>query len=373
MQIIFDARVIQDHFPGIARYAYNLLLALPDCLRPDEKLIALRDRQTPNTRFDWWQLTERGITLLDYSTPVFGPANLLRRPGLPLPASKDDLFHFPYYVRPYRAGRPSVTTIHDVISIVYPQLTPSVQARIGFRLLNALAIRASRRIITVSHSAAADLAHYFPFSKGKVTVIPEAAGPLFQPQPFDTIQATRAHYQLPEHFTLYLASNKPHKNLVRLVEAWNLVIRDWRLEIVIAGHQDPRYPQAQARAKELGIANHVHFIGAVPERDLPGLYSACDLFVYPSLYEGFGLTPLEAMACGAPVACSNASSLPEVSGDAAISFDPQDPRQIADACLRILTNPGLQADLRQRSLRQAAQFTWDRAARQTVDVYRSIV
>ncbi|HEY3290429.1 MAG TPA: glycosyltransferase family 1 protein, partial [Anaerolineae bacterium] len=201
-----------------------------------------------------------------------------------------------------------------------------------------------------------------------------------------------ARYHLPQHFVFSFGSNKPHKNLVRLVEAWSLVQRDLRLDIgdsaprrlqsrisnpdppllVIAGHQDSRYGDAQARATELGIADSVTFIDAVRDEDLPALYSACDLFVFPSLYEGFGLPPLEAMACGAPVTCSNTSSMPEVVGDAALLFDPSRPQEIAQAIGRILKEPALQADLRARSLQRAAQFSWRQCARTTLEVYRSV-
>ena len=143
--------------------------------------------------------------------------------------------------------------------------------------------------------------------------------------------------------------------------------------LVIAGHQDPRYPGAQQRAKALGIERHIKFIGAVSDDDAAALYSACDLFVFPSLYEGFGLTPLEAMACGAPVACSNTSSLPEVVGDAATLFDSMKPDEIAAACLRILRDDDLRSQMRERSLAQATRFSWREAARHTIALYREVV
>ena len=210
----------------------------------------------------------------------------------------------------------------------------------------------------LSHSAETDLPCYFPASRQKIVVIPAAPDHIFTPQSSQRVAATRAKYSLPDSFTLCLASNKPHKNIVRLVEAWKLVVQDWGLAVhgphmpsssstkervdqstaldspsqvgiktpylVIAGHQDPRYPEARRRAAELDLGPVVRFLGDVPNEDLPALYTACDLFVFPSLYEGFGLPPLEAMACGAPVACSNASSLPEVIGNAAIQVDPLD-------------------------------------------------
>ncbi|HEY3341996.1 MAG TPA: glycosyltransferase, partial [Anaerolineae bacterium] len=226
MQIIFDARAIQDHFPGIGRYAYNLLSALPAQMATDDQLLAWRDARASNTRFDWWPLTERGVKLIDYPTSVFGAANLLRQPH-----TTGDLLHFPYYMRPLRTSLPTVTTIHDVFTMVYPQLAPSAQSRVAIRLFHALAIRSSSRIITVSRSAAADLARYFPASRGKTVTIPEAPESIFTPQHASQVEAVRAKYQLPPHFALFVASNKPHKNLVRLVEAWQITTRDLRLGI----------------------------------------------------------------------------------------------------------------------------------------------
>jgi alpha-1,3-rhamnosyl/mannosyltransferase len=396
MRILFDARVIQDHFPGIGRYAYNLLQALPSQLGPADRLLAWRDTQTRNTRFDWQPLSGRGIQFVDRPVPFFSPQDLL---GLPPVGA--DVFHYPYYMRPLRGGRRSITTIHDVIALLYPQGVPSAQARISIRLFNALAIRASNCVITVSHQAAEDLARFFPSSRGKTVIIHEAPDPIFTPQSSQQVGAVRARYKLPPSFALFLASNKPHKNLVRLIEAWGMVIRDWRLEIgdlnaaplsasdertaqslipnlqspvlVIAGHQDPRYTEARQQVNALGLSDRVLFIGEVPNEDLPSLYSACDLFIFPSLYEGFGLPPLEAMASGAPVACSNASSLPEVVGNAAVLFDPSRPEDIAAACRRVLSDHALQADLRARGRAQAARFTWEEAGRKTVEVYHSVL
>ena len=372
MKIIFDARVIQDHFPGIGRYAYNLLRALPGVLPPSEQLIALYDPEAKNTQYDFDQLSQIGVTLSPWPMPVFSSHNAIAT--LPV---KGDLVHFPYYLRPLRTGHArAVTTIHDTITLVYPQLTPALKTRLLIRLMNGLAILASRRIITDSHSAAADLIHHFPFSRGKLDVIPAAADPVFAPQSEALQNTTREKYKLPIQFALYLASNKPHKNLVRLIEAWQRVTQAQQADgtemtpLVIAGRQDPRYPNAQNRVRELRLSNLVHFVGAVSDEDAAALYSTCQLFVFPSLYEGFGLTPLEAMACGAPVACSNTSSLPEVIGDAALSFDPTDPDAIAQASLQILRNDTLRQDLRQRSLSQAARFTWAEAARRTIEVYR---
>jgi alpha-1,3-rhamnosyl/mannosyltransferase len=388
MNIVFDARVIQDHFPGIGRYAFNLLAELPEHMRPDETLVVLHDSTAMSTRLPIPALREKlwlpGVHWIDWPAPIFDARNVLGLlPHLPH-VTPGAIAHFPYYVHPVISKLPSVTTIYDAISFVYPEYTPSSLGRLTIRLLHELAIRASRMVITISQSAARDLVRFFPSAQRKLVVTPLAPDPIFAPRSEDAIRRVREKFGLAEPFALYLASNKPHKNLIRLMEAWKLVDGYWlnntqtvpltntqHPTLVIAGHQDPRYPQALERARELGIVGRVRVVGAVPDDEAAALYSACELFVFPSLYEGFGLTPLEAMACGAPVACSNTSSLPEVAGDAALTFDPTKPDEIASTCLRTLNDPSLQSSLRECSLRQAAAFTWSETARRTIEVYRA--
>ncbi|MCW1970390.1 MAG: glycosyltransferase family 4 protein [Anaerolineae bacterium] len=391
MSFLFDARVIQDHFPGIGRVAYHLLAHLPAMLEANERIWALRNLAAKNTRYDLAGLAHPNLRWLDLDTSVFTPRNILASMRLPN-AEQAKLSHFNYYVRPLRAPRPSITSIYDAISFVYPQYIASFKTRLMIGLAHRLAVAASDAVITISHSAADDLMRFFPALKGRIFVTPLAADDRYCPQPDAEQTRVRAKFNLPPAFALYLASNKPHKNLARLVEAWYLLrtknqearIKRQRSSaetidsvsnepyLVIAGHQDPRFPQAKLLAEQLGIAHNVQFIGDVPSADMAALYSACDLFVFPSLYEGFGLTPLEAMACGAAVACANTSSLPEVVGEAALLFDPTQPHDIAAACHRILSDENLRQSLKARGLAQAKRFTWASTAKQTLEIYRAV-
>lgn len=365
---VFDARVIQDHFPGIGRYAWNVLRALPEHLRDDERLTVLHDPAAQNTRLPAviQASAHPAVAYVDYRLPIFSPRNLLS--SLPV---HGDVGHHAYYVRPLRGGR-SITTIYDAISFVHPELVPSARARWVIRLLHHLAIRASTALITISQSAAADLTRTFPAARSKLAVTPLAADPVFVPQPSAVIDSVRARYALPQRFALYLASNKPHKNLPRLIEAWGIAAAT-DVALIIAGHQDARYGQAQVAAQQLPAAARPRFIGPVSDADAAALYSSCEVFVFPSLYEGFGLTPLEAMSCGAAVICANTSSLPEVTGDAALLIDPADTRALAAALSRALGDDSLRARLRQHSLARAARFSWSRTARETLEQYRAIV
>ncbi len=183
-----------------------------------------------------------------------------------------------------------------------------------------------------------------------------------------------SRFSLPRDYLLYLGSNKPHKNLVRLVEAWRIVVASGvqaaDVPLVIAGAWDARYPEARQRVDTLGLADRVLFLGPVADADLPALYAGARAFVFPSLYEGFGLPVLEAMACGAPVICADGSSLPEVAGEAALLVDARDVEALATAIRRVLADADLAGELRRRGVQQAARFSWAQTAQRTLEVYR---
>ena len=218
---------------------------------------------------------------------------------------------------------------------------------------------------------------------------PLAADPRFRPQPAGAIAAVRAKYDLGERYILSLSSNKPHKNLVALVEAFaSLGAKDLGLgtqgdlpssskprapspTLVIAGHWDPRYPEARAAADRLGLRDRVRFLPGVAETDLPALYGGAEIFVFPSRYEGFGLPPLEAMACGTPVIAANTSSLPEVVGDAGLLVEPT-AGALAAGMARLLSSPELHARLRASGPRQAARFAWPKTAEATLALYEQV-
>lgn len=271
---------------------------------------------------------------------------------------------------PYRPGVPTLVTIYDLIPLRYPAHS-SARARLLIRWMTRLALRAAQHVIAISDFTRRDFIAEFDLAPDRVTAIPLAADPIFRPQSPEAIAEIRARYDLPERFVLYLGSNKPHKNLVRLVEAWRITagrlqVADCRL--MIAGAWDERYPEARHAAESLPT---VRWLGPVTEADLPALYSAATVFVFPSLYEGFGLPVLEAMACDSPVVCSNSSSLPEVAADAARLVDPTHTNALADALYQALSDDHFRAELRRRGLRQAARFTWTQTAAATLTLYRN--
>jgi glycosyltransferase involved in cell wall biosynthesis len=371
LHVIFDGRTIADHFPGIGRYAYNLARALLERPGPPE-LTILHDPRQPNTRFDLARLSQSpGARLVAAAAPIFAVSTQWRLPAQ-LRNLGGEVYHSPYYLMPYRPGIAAVVTLFDLMPMRYPEYM-SALARLVFAVTVRLALRASARIITISQASANDASRVFRLDPGQLVVIPAAPGPEFRPQPSAAQAAVRQRLGLPARFLLYFGSNKPHKNLQRLIRAHlRLGAAAAEVPLVIAGHWDPRYPEARAAVEQTGAQDKVRFIGPVGEADLPALYSAAEAFVFPSEYEGFGLPPLEAMACGTAVVCSRAASLSEVVGTAALLFDPHAVDSISACLARVIAEPALRADLRQRGLERASQFTWDEAAVRTLDVYESV-
>jgi glycosyltransferase involved in cell wall biosynthesis len=375
LNVILDGRVINDHFPGIGRYAYHLTGALAQ--RGDVRLTVLYHPGLASMRYDLAALA-RSAPAITLHPIAIAPFTLAEQTRLaPLACTlKADVWHSLYYIMPFfRLPRfaPVVLTVYDLIPLVLPQYW-SPQNRVIFRLAHILALRAARRVITLSESARQDLQHYFGARarSDRISVIPGAADEHFKPLTTDAITAIRERYHVPQRYVLYVGINKPPKNLVRLIEAFARVAKQVEHDCVIAGAWDDRYPEAKQRAAELQIDRRVRFLGPIADADLPGLYNGADWFITASLYEGFGLPALEAMACGTPVLCSNTSSLPEVVGDAAVLFDPTDVEVIARALEQALSDRVLRDRLREQGLQRAAQFTWSHAAAQTAEIYRTL-
>jgi alpha-1,3-rhamnosyl/mannosyltransferase len=385
MRIVIDGRYINDHFPGIGRYIYNLLLALGE-LAPPHTFAVLSNPELPNTRYDIAALARHlPIRIVATRARPFSAAEQASIPHV-LRTMRADLYHAPYYVRPY-AGVPcpSVTTLYDAIPRLFPN-EASPRARLLFDVLTRLAIRESAHVLAISASARDDFVAAYGLAPSRVTVTPLAAGPRFCPQPPEAVAAVRAKYGLSDRYVLSLSSNKPHKNLVGLVEAWARVLETGRQGdeaqprglavssspcLVIAGHWDPHYPEARMAAARLGLGERARFLHGAAEADLPALLSGAEVFAFPSRYEGFGLPPLEAMACGAPVLCCDTSSLPEVVGDAALRVRPT-PDALADGLARLLGNSELRGRLREAGLRRAEQFSWKKTAEATLAVYEQV-
>jgi alpha-1,3-rhamnosyl/mannosyltransferase len=363
LNVFIDARTANPHFPGIGRYVSNLVKAMTAF--QDQISIHILRASHP-IGFP----SSSGLKETSTCASVFSLRQQWVVPRL-IDRYQASLYHGTYYLMPYCVNVPVVFTCYDLIPIVYPQYFSYFQ-RVVYRIAHLIAARVSSQIIAISDSTKSDLTRYFSLDKQKVTAIPLAAGEAFRPQSTSVIHSIRDKYDLPSLYCLYVGTNKPHKNLTGLLKAWQIVQRDGASEghaLVIAGQWDKRYPEAREFALKNGLDETTRFIGKVDEEDLPALYSGATVFIQPSLYEGFGLPIIEAMACGTAVACSNSSSLPEVAGDAAHLFNPKDHTDIAGSLGNLLTDCNKRTILREKSLFQASMFSWERTARNTLGVY----
>ncbi len=278
-----------------------------------------------------------------------------------------------------------VLTVHDLIYARFPDAHPGLRDR-GMRVLVPLAARRSTRVIAISDSTRRDLVELLRLPSGRIDVVPQGLGavrrlsgamrePGIEESGIGTpaalsAQDTRTRFGLGERQVLLtLSAKRPHKNLLALIGAFARIPPERRPVLVLPGYPTWYEAELRARAAELGVLADVRFEGWLGEEEVEGLWGLADAFVYPSLYEGFGLPVLEAMARGVPVACADTSSLPEVAGDAALLFDPRSESAIAQAIERLLGDPALARDLRERGLSRAREFSWERTARLTLDCY----
>jgi glycosyltransferase involved in cell wall biosynthesis len=369
----YDATAAVRQGAGIGRYTRELLVALGR--RGDDiryKLMSSGRGATEGylPRLDA-RFRHRALPVSDRVTNLIWQR---WRVGLPVQTvlGRFDLFHSPDFTLPPTGCRPSVLTVHDLAFMRVPEAAyPSLRA-----YLEAVVPRSARRadrIVAVSWCTATDLQDLLDIPAERIAVIPEGVGSAFKP--VDEARKTRAElelYGITGPYVLAVGTLEPRKNYVRLFRAYaRLMETGYRGQLVVAGRRGWLYEPILAAIRELRLGERIRIIRP-QDRDLPTLYSLADIFVYPSLYEGFGIPPLEAMACGTPVACSGTSSLPEVVGDAALLFNPLDEPEIADAMALLLTDSELRSQLVTRGLQRAAQFTWEQAAESTIAVYRDV-
>jgi alpha-1,3-rhamnosyl/mannosyltransferase len=250
----------------------------------------------------------------------------------------------------------------------------SARARWLFRFATQLALWRASHVIAISEATRQDLHAFFRIDNDYTTSIPLAPAPQFRPIDIATVERFKLRYALEQGYVLHVGSRKTHKNVTGLIKAWALVSEPARRGrvLVLAGHWHSRssYIEQEIASNQLG--DRVRLLAGVEESELAALYSGADLFVFPSYYEGFGLPVLEAMACGCPVACSNRSSIPEVTANAALLFDPEAPSSIAAAIEEMLLDSELRRGYRRKSLRRAAEFSWTNTAIQTLSIYRRL-
>jgi glycosyltransferase involved in cell wall biosynthesis len=286
---------------------------------------------------------------------------LARRAGV-------DLMHSMASTAPAWGSFRRVVTVHDLIYARFPDAHPGIRD-LGMRVLVPLGVRRSHRVMADSESTRRDLVELIGVPEERIDVVPLGMGSLRR-EPAAEESELRGRLGLADRrVVLSLSAKRPHKNLSALIGALALIARERRPLLVLPGYPTWHEQELRARVAELGLESDVLLLGWLGPRDLEGLWTLADAFLFPSLYEGFGLPVLEAMARGVPVASSNASSLPEVAGDAALLFDPHDERQIAAAIERLLEDEHEARRLREAGLARAARFTWERTAQLTLQSY----
>ncbi|MFV9504856.1 MAG: glycosyltransferase family 4 protein [Oscillochloridaceae bacterium umkhey_bin13] len=288
-----------------------------------------------------------------------------------LRASRADLFHGVHSVVPLVGSVPSVVTVHDLAFIRFTQ-TFRAYNRAYLDFATRLSVRRASRILVVSEHTKREVVGLLGVDPARVVVTPNAVREHFRVPSNTELDAFRARKGLPERFVLYVGTLEPRKNLTTLLEAYAEVARSHNVPLLIGGGKGWLYDAVFRRLDELGLRERVQFVGYLDEAELPLWYAAASVFVFPSLYEGFGMPPLEAMACGTPVITSNSSSLPEVVGDAGLTAPPHDAAAFADAIRRVLSDADLHAELRQRGLARArTAFDWRITAERTLRAYEA--
>ena len=375
MRITLDLSPAVHHHAGLGRYAHELLAALTALDHTNEYsafYYATRGNERPEPPLD--RVPARAIRLP--AKPWRMSVLLAYLVGVTMDRwlPPGDIFHATdHLLPPLRLSR-GVFTIHDLIFRFFPEFHLPLN-RWYLSLMLPRFMQRADAIIAVSESTRRDALRLMGIPPEKVTVIYEGVNQAFRPlKDAVRLEEVRARYNLPPRFILYLGTIEPRKNIQMLLDAYHgLLGRDGEAPaLVIAGRKGWLFQPVFDRVRELGLEARVHFTDYISPRDTPALLNAAEVFVFPSLYEGFGLPPLEAMACGTPVICSNAASLPEVVGDGGILIDPRDVGALVEALERVLSDENLRRDLRARGLAQASRFSWESAARETCAVYEAV-
>ncbi len=367
MRIAIDARKLHDF--GVGTYVRNLVHWLARLDSETEFIMFCRRDDCEHIEGLGPNFRPVPVRSSNYSVAeqLTVPLSLIR--------SRADLFHAPHYVLPALTPCRSIVTIHDCIHLMFPQYLPGRLAHRYAQVAFWLAANRSARIFTVSEASKRDILRFFSIPSDKVDVIYNAIDDRFNHTPIEAdMQRVRERYQLHDRFLLYSGNVKPHKNLERLIDAFNRLRQSGldNIKLLITGGEISRYATLRRAVHHYNLDHHVRFLGFLSVETLAILYRLADAFVFPSLYEGFGLPPLEAMASGTPVLTSNISSLPEVVGDAALLIEPYDPASIAEGLGRVLCDNALRERLVDRGRRRAAAFSWEASVKRVLATYHKV-
>lgn len=360
---------------GLSRYIYELVTRLPAIDSEDRFTAFVGNGVLPA---DFLRSKPRNLRLSRSRLPTASaPVRIAwEQVALPVAAAQQrlDLLLCPVNVRPIVCPCPSVVTVHDVIFLHYPQNFKPAKRRY-LAAMTTWSVRHAAHVIAVSEATRQDVINLLGVSPQRVTTVHNGVGEQFRPVGEEVKASFKREQQIAGRVILYVGTLEPRKNLVMLLQAFAAIADEPAhsdVALVIGGSKGWYYDEIFTTAERLGLTaqGRVRFLGRVPDEQLPLWYNVATVFAYPSLYEGFGLPALEAMACGVPVVASNTSSLPEVVGDAGVLLDPTNAGEWADALARLLADPRTAAELGNKGLAQASKFSWERTARETLQVLR---
>jgi len=367
MRFGIDARLTYHQRAGIGRYTLFLL---------DE--LAKADHENRYTVFQHRKDKEPLVSAPNFQRKtLYTPVHFrLEQPLLTaeLLFHSLDLIHSTDFIPPLYSKVPSIITVHDLAFLRWPHFLTEDHATYYSQIDRG--VRHARHIIVPSQSTKSDVIGQLGVPESKISVIYEAAASLYRPLPLEeTRQTVARRFSIPTNYIFFISTIEPRKNIGGLLQAFHHLRTKYNLTdtaLVLAGKQGWLYEQVYETVEKLGLQDSTFFVGRVTDEELHQLYVGARCHVHPAFYEGFGLPPLEAMACGTPTVVSNTSSLPEVVGDAALMFDPNDWEEMAVAIHRLLVDDELHAEMREKGLQRAGVFSWSRAAAETLNVYQAV-
>jgi glycosyltransferase involved in cell wall biosynthesis len=367
MRIGIDARLVHYSQAGIGQYIAGLVKGLSQCDEGNE-FVLLQSRKDKTVLANTANFARKSLW-----TPSH---HRLEQLVLPFEISplRLDVLHSPDFIPPFRRDYKSVITVHDLAFLLYPHFLTEESARYYGQIDRA--VRYADHIVADSISTKRDIINFLGVPDAKITVVYAAANRIYRPiQDTQLLHQTRLKYGLEKPFILFVSTIEPRKNLPTLLRAFRQLLDHYKLDVtlVVAGQRGWFCGEVFAVADELELGDSVAFLGHVPLGDLALLYNTARMHVHPSFYEGFGLPPLEAMACGTPTIVANVSSLPEVVADAGLLIAPEHTEGWTVAMWRVLTDDSLHAELSEKGLKRAKVFSWEKAARQTLDLYKRLI